>query len=162
MLSYDTKSKLAALLLSISTGEQEIETFRQKLCRHHNFEPYAAFLRIDRSQSGLISPTDLQAFLAEHRKYYNTNDCAVFITKSDINTETTDPYLNYTQFMKALLPNNHSYLRTATAQRKNYRPSGNQLLPYPVEWSLANLIDKYPYTPPSFILIYLIEKSPST
>ena len=47
------------------TGESEelIETERQNLCKILQFEPFAAFQRIDRKNKGHILAKDIQGFM---------------------------------------------------------------------------------------------------
>lgn len=44
-----SKQLLKKLLLCISRKEQTVEILRQFLCANANFEPYAAFCRVDRN-----------------------------------------------------------------------------------------------------------------
>ncbi len=50
MLSASSQAKFCELLLRISEEEREIEVIRQVLCEQSEFEPYAAFIRIDRNK----------------------------------------------------------------------------------------------------------------
>jgi len=140
MLSYETRSKLGALFLSISTGEQEIELHRQALCRLQDFEPYAAFQRIvEKRQGSPITSHNIRDFLVEHKIYHSINDCEIFIKRFD---NDGDFGLSYKEFLYALLPTDNPHLRSMTAQRMNYRVSKNQVLKNEVEEALARLIDK--------------------
>jgi hypothetical protein len=47
-LSYDTKLKIKDLFLCYAEDEIALEKLRQVLCSMKEFEPYAAFKRIDR------------------------------------------------------------------------------------------------------------------
>ena len=49
MLSIATKARLKTLLLAIADGEIALEDARQALAAVPQFEPYAAFNRLDRS-----------------------------------------------------------------------------------------------------------------
>ena len=57
------KSSLATLLLAIADGEVNVEAQRQQLCSLNNFEPYAAFSRIDRKQRGVVTGGDIAEFM---------------------------------------------------------------------------------------------------
>ena len=48
------RSRLAALMIMVAEEELSIERQRQSLCRLRDFEPYAAFSRIDRENKGYI------------------------------------------------------------------------------------------------------------
>ena len=54
-LSYDTKLKIKDLFLCYAEDEIALEKLRQVLCSMKEFEPYAAFKRIDREDQGFIS-----------------------------------------------------------------------------------------------------------
>jgi hypothetical protein len=54
---------LKRLLLTISKGEKSIERQRQKLAKAENFEPYAAFMRVDRDENGVIGSVEILRFL---------------------------------------------------------------------------------------------------
>ena len=56
MISYDTKLKLKDLFVCLAEEELGIEKLRQVLASIKEFEPYAAFKRIDRDDTGLLTP----------------------------------------------------------------------------------------------------------
>lgn len=66
MLSIDTKLKLKALFLCLAEEELAIEKLRQMLAAIKEFEPYAAFQRIDRENKGHLTSASLCAFLKEN------------------------------------------------------------------------------------------------
>jgi len=138
-LSYQVSSKLGALLVSISAGEQEIERYRQNVCKFKDFEPYAGFQRILRGQRGSITAKEIATFLADNRIYYSTEQCEIFIQRFDLDG---DQELAYSEFINALLPLENPLLRTTTSQRANYKVTIKQFLPTPIEEALAQLIDK--------------------
>jgi hypothetical protein len=51
------------LLLTISKGERSIEKQRQTLAGLRDFEPYAAFKRLDRDDNGIVSSVEIVRFL---------------------------------------------------------------------------------------------------
>ena len=55
MISYDTKLKLKELFLCLAEEEIAMEKLRQILSSIKDFEPYAAFKRIDREGTGFIT-----------------------------------------------------------------------------------------------------------
>lgn len=59
MFGYDSKLKLKELLLYMAEQELAIEKMRQILAAIRDFEPYAAFKRIDRNNTGLIGTKEL-------------------------------------------------------------------------------------------------------
>jgi len=139
MLSFDTRRKLADTLLTISDGERQIEIVRQILCEQVEFEPYAAFRRIDRHRKSAIDATDLISFLADNKVFYTENNCRAFIKRYDLDG---DNRLNFNEFLLAVLPMDNPTLRTVATQRPNYDVAEDQLLAYDVEYSLAKVIDR--------------------
>lgn len=68
MLSKSTKYKLYLLMKAISENEMIVEEQRQQLSRCHDFEPYAAFKRIESCSivnhgKNVISASDICHFL---------------------------------------------------------------------------------------------------
>lgn len=59
MLSIETKHKIKEILLFCGEEEIAIEKLRQVLSGYRDFEPYTAFKRIDRDQTGLITAKQL-------------------------------------------------------------------------------------------------------
>lgn len=55
MISYDTKLKLKDIMLCLGEEELAIEKLRQMLASIKDFEPYAAFKRIDRDNKGYLT-----------------------------------------------------------------------------------------------------------
>lgn len=55
--------KLAKLIMYMGETEMQIEFGRQKLCKANNFEPYAAFQRIDRQDKGYLLVKDIYKFI---------------------------------------------------------------------------------------------------
>ena len=59
MLSVETLYKLREFLQTIGDFELNIESLRQKLASLYEFEPYSAFLRLDRSGMKSVSSKDI-------------------------------------------------------------------------------------------------------
>lgn len=139
MLSFDTRNRIADVLLQIGDGERQIEIVRQILCEQVDFEPYAAFKRIDRLRKGTIDAADILEFLADNKVYYTENNCRAFIKRYDVDG---DDQLVYNEFLFAVLPMDNPTLRTIATQRPNYDVEADQLLSYDIEYSLAKVIDR--------------------
>ena len=58
-----TNARIIQLILAIAKKEKSIETIRQVLAKQCEFEPYAAFLRIDRGCHGYLTTSSLMSFL---------------------------------------------------------------------------------------------------
>ncbi len=54
-LSFNLQKLLKRLLLTMSKGEINIERQRQRLAGLRDFEPFAAFKRIDRTDTGFVN-----------------------------------------------------------------------------------------------------------
>ena len=65
-LSSIVRSRLAGLMITVAEEEVSIERQRQSLCRLIDFEPYAAFSRIDRENKGYICGKEIKDFLVEN------------------------------------------------------------------------------------------------
>lgn len=65
-MSSVVRSRLAALMIMVAEEEISIERQRQSLSRLREFEPYAAFSRIDRENNGYICGKEIKEFLIEN------------------------------------------------------------------------------------------------
>lgn len=63
MISRETQTQLAKLIMTIARKERAVEEIRQRLSKIDLFSPYSAFLRIDRKKSHAIDKSDLREFL---------------------------------------------------------------------------------------------------
>ena len=59
MFGYESKLKLKELLLFIAEQELAIEKMRQILAAIRDFEPYAAFKRVDRNNTGFTGTKEI-------------------------------------------------------------------------------------------------------
>jgi Ca2+-binding EF-hand superfamily protein len=76
MLSSSTRYKVYQLLKAISENEEIVEEQRIQLAKQSNFEPWAAFKRIDRNGQGKISAYDINTFLQENMvDYIEESEC---------------------------------------------------------------------------------------
>ena len=92
-ISSRTKSKLGELLLQIAEEEQLIEKYRQTLAVLPEFEPYAAFTRIDRYAHGFITCKDINFFLKQQEVHGHSDaDCDYLVTYFDSEGEGSLTY----------------------------------------------------------------------
>ena len=80
-LSIESKEKLKDLFLVLAEGEIQMEKQRQMLAVIKEFEPFAAFKRIDRSDSGFVTAKKLENFLRENGKYDFSKEDLSFLVK---------------------------------------------------------------------------------
>ena len=139
MLSYETKIRLAEVLLAFAEHEQQVEVVRQILCEQDAFEPYAAFRRIDRAHKGYLTHDDLLDFLKDNSVQHPVIYCDALIKKY---AKKTPSKLNYIEFLNIVLTQDNSQLRAETAQRPNYEVRDGEFLPVDVEYSLAKVFDR--------------------
>jgi hypothetical protein len=80
ILNQESTGKLKSLLMTVGKGEIELENQRQNLGELPLFEPYAAFMRIDRNGDGELRPIELLNFLRDNgADYVNESDCYYII-----------------------------------------------------------------------------------
>ena len=139
MLSYETKKQLSSLLLSLSEGERQLEIVRQILCEQPDFEPYAAFCRIDRLHQGYLTAVDIKNFLADNAIYHSEKACAAYVRRY---SGQEGEFVSYTEFLKSVLPMDNPTMRTLTTQRPNYEVRDDEYLVYDVEYALSKVIDR--------------------
>ena len=105
-----------------------------------DFEPYTAFKRIDRGNTGFIDKTSLCQFERENGfRELEPNDFLTVIRYFDLDT---DKKLNYHDFLQMLLPCEDTYLRAAATQRPSMGIPACESLPMRVERALSQLIFK--------------------
>lgn len=75
------RTKLAALMINVAEEEQNIERVRQSLASNVDFEPYAAFSRIDRENNGFICGKEIKDFLIENGYHHLLESETNYIVK---------------------------------------------------------------------------------
>jgi hypothetical protein len=63
MLGIDSRYRLKEFLRAVAEKELLIESERQRLAAMADFEPYAAFCRVDRDQNKRITASEIRDFL---------------------------------------------------------------------------------------------------
>ena len=139
MIRYETKSKISTLFLALADGERQCEVVRQILCELLDFEPFAAFCRIDRAHKGYLTPLDIKEFLADNNIGYSEKACAAYVRRY---SGREGEYVSYPEFLKSVLPMENPRLRTKVSQRPNYKVASDELLPGEVEYALAKVLDR--------------------
>ena len=111
MISFDTKLKLKDLILCLGEDELAIEKNRQMLAAIKEFEPYAAFKRIDREKQGLLTSKSICQFIRENGFREITKEDVAFLVRYF--DQDNDRKLNYHDFLQVLLPCDDAILRAA-------------------------------------------------
>ena len=115
MLTPETSFKLREFFQTIGEFELQIEAQRQRIASIFEFEPYSAFMRLDRTGTKAITAIDIATFLQENgRPQYSAKDCEPVITYFDVDE---DRCLSYQEFMQMVLPCDNLVLRADAAQR---------------------------------------------
>ena len=129
----------AELLLTTARYEQKIELKRQYLAQNENFEPYSAFQRIDRNETGFLSSRELLNFVRDNglANQVTEADCYYLVKFFD---SDLDGKLHYPDFMQLILPCANSKLRAQATQRPNIICGKYDYLTLDVEKELAELI----------------------
>ena len=137
MLSYLTKTKLCEWFLEVADRDRKIESLRIALCKNQIFEPYAAFKRIIRQKRLSIEYDDLQRFLKENDVFVTDSAVIRYMTHY---SEHSSTQLNYSEYLRIVLPVSDQRIRTITTQRPNYDVDLNECLHLTVEDAQATLI----------------------
>jgi hypothetical protein len=117
-LAYPMVLLLKKFLVTMKKGEHVVESQRQRLASLPEFEPHAAFQRIDRDADGLINSVDLLRFLRQNGvEEANESDCNAVVKYFDSLEEGA---LNYSDFLQIIMPCDDMDLRAELAQRPNY------------------------------------------
>lgn len=82
--------------------ELNVEEYRQKLAMQYDFEPYAAFCRMDADGDKHLFTLDFYNFMHENdRKQFSIKDCQLLMQFYDLDGGGS---LSYTEFLKFILP----------------------------------------------------------
>ena len=125
MLSAETESRLAKMLLILADGEAAVEVSRQLLGNQLGFDPYNLFRLLDTESKGWVDSVNLVDFLRRHSVYAGTTEAQLVVFQYDSDLSGT---LSYTEFLNMILSDRHSYLRNSS-QLNSYP------VPYDVEFS---------------------------
>lgn len=140
-LNEDCQNKLAWFFRHLSALELEVEQTRQTLASLYDFEPYAAFSRIDQDQDKQCYTIDFYQFMMDNdRKQFSIKDCQLLMQFYDLDGNNS---LSYTEFLKFILPCDKEELREQVCQRKTYEvdvKAGKRLHPT-VEGAMADYFE---------------------
>jgi Ca2+-binding EF-hand superfamily protein len=115
-------------------NEKNIELHRQILGRFPEFEPYAAFMRIDRACKKYITFQDLKQFLKENLVRFSDKGLQEMIRQYD---KDSDGVLNYEEYMPICVTSNNPDLRANVTQRPNYKVDPELCLNKEIEQELS-------------------------
>lgn len=108
-ISVATQKKLCTFFQQIADLEINVELGRQKLALLYDFEPWAAFCRLDQDGDGHIFTLDFYNFLRENDvNHYSIKDCQLMMQYYDLDGGGS---LSYDEFLKFILPCDDTDLR---------------------------------------------------
>lgn len=79
-------------MIMVAEDEQNIERVRQSLASNPDFEPYAAFSRIDRENKGYICGKEIRDFLIENGYHHLLESETNYIVKYFDSCPSEHPY----------------------------------------------------------------------
>lgn len=126
-------------VLKVSSLERIVEVRRQLLCDRKDFQPYVAFMRMNRDSGLPLSAEIIQRFLADNMLEVSLAMCESFISHYDYDK---DGLLNYKEFIEVVLPREHPDLRGYVSQQDCFSIDKDEYLSYETECSLARLIER--------------------
>ena len=101
-LSKKTQVTLVSFFRNLAELELSVEQARVELADLYDFEPFAAFNRVDGDKNKKIYTMDIYEFLQENnRNRYSIKDVQLMMQFYDLDNSGS---LGYTEFMKFILP----------------------------------------------------------
>ena len=136
------KFSIVEFILRVCSLERFVEVKRQMLCDKEDFQPYVAFMRINRDSGHAITPSMVHKFLSENLVDVSLRRCQLFVEHYDIDR---DGVLSYKEFIEVLLPREHPELRAFVSQQECFTISRDEFLSYETECCLASLVEREVY-----------------
>lgn len=136
MLSAETESRLAKMLLILADGESSVETTRQLLANQLGFDPYNLFRLLDTEVKGWVDSVNIIEFLRRHSIYCGSFDAQQIIYQYDQDLSGT---LSYNEFVNLIVSERNTLLRNSSLSS-----TGRSIYPVPFdcEYSFVRLLEK--------------------
>ena len=131
MISIETEARVAKILLYLAESEHNIEINRKCLSDSLEFDPYQIFKIFDKDYKNRIDICNIIDFLNYKEIYANECEISLLIFFYD---QDNDGSLSYPEFLN-LIQSEKSIIKTN-------RNSNIKELPYNIEYSLGNLLEK--------------------
>ena len=131
MISIETEARVAKILLYLAESEHNIEINRKCLSDSLEFDPYQIFKILDKDYKNRIDICNIIDFLNYKEIYANECEISLLIFFYD---QDNDGSLSYPEFLN-LIQSEKSIIKTN-------RNSNIKELPYNIEYSLGNLLEK--------------------
>jgi len=139
-LGFESERRLKELLVAVGDGERALEGARQRLCSIRDFAPHSAFQRFDRDCNAFVSSLEILNYLRDHRNFTISESETYRLVKFFDSDE--DGRLSFQDFLQMLLPCTDNLLRNITLDRPSFRVGRFDSLPYDIERSLCEIIEK--------------------
>jgi Ca2+-binding EF-hand superfamily protein len=137
MLSSETDSRLAKMLLVLADGEASVEVTRQVLANQIGFDAYSLFKLIDTEGKGWVDSVNIVDFLRAHHVYASSFDAQNIIYHYDADCNST---LNYSEFVNLVVSERNTVLRNSSLSNVSYKSV--QHVSYDIELSCVRLLEK--------------------
>ena len=140
MLGLEAQRRLRNFFQGVANGERDLEAARTRLCSIPDFAPRAAFSRIDRDASGLVTAGEICNFLRDNGIFHVSESEAYNLVNffdSDGNSR-----LSFDEWVQMNLPCEDNYLKDRTMAR--YAPAlmRHEVLPRDIELAMCDVIEK--------------------
>ena len=132
MISTETQLKMVKIFLTLSEGENSIETTRQLLSNNYEYDPFQIFKHLDLCFKNKIDAHDILSFLISKNIIVNEKEVNLLILFYDING---DGNLSYFEFLNIIQSNNS--FKSNKSFSKNYYQ-----LPFNIEYYLLKILEK--------------------
>lgn len=130
MLSNESESKVAKLLVALSEGEKAVELSRQVLCDNLEFDAYQVFKELDIECKNKIDAYNISGFLQKRNIFTPLSDIQFIIRFYDADC---DGSLSYCEFL--------NLVQSSTSFKRSTKITSDKI-PFNVEYSFRKVIEK--------------------
>ena len=139
MLSIETESRIARLLLLLARKERDVEFKRVELAQQVQFNVYQVFCYLDKERKNAVCVVDILDFLRRNGIYANVDEVRMLIWFYD---EDGDALLKYDEFVNVVLSEGNCMLRKLVSERSGGCWCSRKVLNYDVETALVKVFEK--------------------
>ncbi|KAL4482232.1 hypothetical protein ABPG72_018013 [Tetrahymena utriculariae] len=136
MLTLETQKRIANLFQNIAENERLVEVVRQVLSEQEEFDPHSLFVKISGNKNYVIRK-DITDFLDNFSVRYLLQE----MNQLFYNYNGSKEKMNYTNFLKMILPNSSHFLRQLKVELIPHRRKVVEVT-YELEWALIRVFEK--------------------
>ncbi|KAL4473897.1 hypothetical protein ABPG74_022761 [Tetrahymena malaccensis] len=136
MLTLETQKRIASLFQNIAENERLVEVVRQVLSEQEEFDPHSLFVKISGNKNYIIRK-DITDFLDNFSVRYLPQE----MNQLFYNYNSSKEKMNYTNFLKMILPNSSHFLRQLKVELIPHRRKVVEVT-YELEWALIRVFEK--------------------